>query len=121
MVTVAVGLNSGPENAGLGAGELAAALVAGVSDVVAAAGLDATSGRRGGQDWWIRVFQRLGLENAEIELKERYEQALRDGATAIAVLAPTEDRKDIAAKILAGCGAHFINYFGRLKVQRIGR
>jgi hypothetical protein len=83
--------------------------------------LDATSGRRGGQDWWIRGFQRLGLENAEIELKERYEQALRDGATAIAVLAPTEDRKDLAAKILAGCDAHFINYFGRLKVQRIGR
>jgi hypothetical protein len=81
--------------------------------------LEATTGRRGVSDWWIRVFQKFGLENAEIELKERYEQALRNGATVIAVLAPTEDRKDLAANLLGRCGAHFINYFGRLSVQRI--
>lgn len=82
---------------------------------------EAGTGRRGIQDWFIRLFDRLGLKNAEIELKERYEQALREGRTVVAVLAPTEERKDRAAKILQNCGAHFINFYGRLNVERILR
>jgi hypothetical protein len=81
--------------------------------------VDASTGRRGLQDWWIRAAQRLGLENAETEVKERYEKALRDGHTVIAILAPTEERKDRAANLLRECGGHFINFFGRLAVQRL--
>lgn len=81
--------------------------------------LDATTGRRGLSDLWIRTFQRLGLENAEVEMKERYEQALRDGHTIIFVLAPTEERKSRAAEVLRNCGGHFINFFGKLAVERI--
>jgi hypothetical protein len=81
--------------------------------------LEATTGRRGIQDWWIRAFERVGLQNAEIEVKDRYERALREGHTAIAVLAPTEERKDRAAELLRKCGGHFINFFGRLNIQRI--
>ena len=82
---------------------------------------EAGTGRRGIQDWAIRSFERLGVRNAEIEMKERYEQALRDGRTVIAVLTPTEERKDRAAQILQDCGAHFINFYGRLNVERIVR
>jgi hypothetical protein len=81
--------------------------------------LEAATGRRGFQDWLIRLFQSVGLKNAESELKDRYEQALREGRTLIAVLAPTDERKDLATKILRDCGAHFINFFGHLNVERI--
>jgi hypothetical protein len=83
--------------------------------------LAAGTGRRGIQDWFIRVTGSIGLKNAETEMKERYEHALRDGGTLMAVLAPTEDRKDLAAQILQQCGGHFINFFGRLNVERIAR
>jgi hypothetical protein len=81
--------------------------------------LDQTTGRRGLMDLTIRLFQRIGLENAEIEMKEHYEKALRDGRTVITILTPTDERKDRAAQILKECGGHFINFYGRFAVQRI--
>jgi hypothetical protein len=44
---------------------------------------------------------------------------LRSNQTVVAVLAPTEERKDLAADMLRRCGGYFINFFGRLNVQRI--
>lgn len=81
--------------------------------------LAAGSGRRGLQDWLIRLAGSIGLKNAETEMKERYEQALRDHRAVIAVHAPTDERKDLAAEILRGCGGRFINFFGQLNVERI--
>ena len=81
--------------------------------------LGATTGRSGASDLWIRTLQKLGLENAEVEMKNRYEQALRDGRTIIFVLALTEERKSRAAEFLRNCGGHFINFFSRLAVERI--
>jgi len=83
--------------------------------------VDSSTGRRGFQDWFIRFFDRLGVQNAETEMRNRYEQALREGHTVIGVLAPTEERKDLAVKILQDCGAHFINFCGQFSVERIGR
>lgn len=83
--------------------------------------LAAGTGRRGLQDWFIRLTGSVGLKNAETEMKDRYEQALRDGHTVVAVLTPTEDRKDRAAQSLQECGGRFINFFGRLNVERIAR
>jgi hypothetical protein len=82
--------------------------------------LAAGTGRRGVQDWFIRLTGAVGLKNAETEMKERYERALRDQQTVIAVLAPTDERKDLAADIIRRCGGYFINFFGRLNVERIG-
>jgi hypothetical protein len=79
------------------------------------------TGRRGFQDWFIRLTGSVGLKNAETEMKDRYEQALRDGNTVLAILTPTEDRKDRAAEIIKECGGRFINFFGRLSVERITR
>jgi hypothetical protein len=61
------------------------------------------------------------LKNAETEMKERYEEALRDNRSVVAVLAPTEARKDLAADIFRKCGGRFINFFGELNVERIAR
>lgn len=83
--------------------------------------VESHTGRHGLQDLFIRLFQSVGLQNAEIEMRDRYEQALRDGRTVIAILAPTEERKDRAAQIVRECGAHFINFFGHLSVERIIR
>jgi hypothetical protein len=79
------------------------------------------TGRRGFQDCFIRVFQSVGLENVETEMKHRYEQAVQDGHSVLAVLAPSEERKDRAAQILKECGGGFINFFGRLNVERATR
>ncbi|MFL5447646.1 MAG: hypothetical protein ACJ8AP_16510 [Gemmatimonadales bacterium] len=79
------------------------------------------TGRRGFQDWFIRFTERLGHRNAEMEMRDRYEQALRDGHTVIGVQAPTEERKDLAVQILRNCGAHFVNFFGRFNVEQIVR
>jgi hypothetical protein len=81
--------------------------------------LDAGTGRRGFQDWWIRLFQSVGLRNTEIEMKDHYEQALRNGHTVLAVMAPTDERKDLAAQMIRECGGRFINFFGHLNVERI--
>src|SRR5713101_7767598 len=48
------------------------------------------------------------------------EQALRDGHVNVLVLAPTEERKQRAAEILRQHGGHFIKFFGRLEVERLG-
>jgi hypothetical protein len=79
------------------------------------------TGRQGLQDWFIRLTRSVGLKNAETEMKERYEEALRDNRSVVAVLAPTEARKDLAADIFRKCGGRFINFFGELNVERIAR
>jgi hypothetical protein len=79
------------------------------------------SGRGGPQDWFIRLTGSVGLKNAETEMKDRYEEALRAGHTVVAILTPTDDRKERAAQILNECGGRFINFFGRLNVERIAR
>jgi hypothetical protein len=83
--------------------------------------LAAGTGRRGLQDWFIRLTGSVGLKNAETEMKERYEQALRDNRSVVAVLAPTDERKVLAADVLRKCGGRFINFFGPLSVERIER
>ena len=72
----------------------------------AADALDATTGR-------------TGIENDEMAVKERYEQALRDGHFVVAISAPTEERKALAAKILQEHGGHFVNFLGRYTMVRM--
>lgn len=67
------------------------------------------------------LAQGTGLRRGEAEMTHRYEQALREGSAVLAVATPTEDRKRLAAQILHECGAHFINFFGPLNVERLGR
>ncbi|HET8835406.1 MAG TPA: hypothetical protein VFN08_11785 [Gemmatimonadales bacterium] len=67
------------------------------------------------------LAQGLGHRHAGAEMKERYEAALQDGSAVVAVLARTEERKQLAARVLHECGAHFINFFGPSTIERIAR
>ena len=79
------------------------------------------TGRTGIAHLAIRLAERIGVADEEMELKDRYEQALREGRFAISVLAPTEDRKNTAAQILRDHGAHFVNFLGRFSIEALHR
>jgi hypothetical protein len=79
----------------------------------AADALDASTGRTGLADLAIRVAERIGIANDEMAVKDRYEQALRDGRFVVSALAPTDERRTLAAQILRDHGGHFINFLGR--------
>lgn len=79
--------------------------------------LDASTGRSGLLHHVLRIADRLGVLHREMEVKERYEQALRDDGHVVLVLAPTEERKRLAADTLLGHGGHYIKYFGRFTIE----
>ena len=81
--------------------------------------LRATTGRTGLLDHVLRIAQSIGITNDELEVKDRYEQALREGHVMVHVLAPTDERKERAAQGLRDCGGHFINFFGRFTREEI--
>ena len=83
--------------------------------------LHENTGRTGLAHIAIRLAERIGVADEEMELKDRYEQALREGRFAISVLAPTEDRKNTAAQILRDHGAHFVNFLGRFSIEALHR
>lgn len=85
----------------------------------AADAIDATSGRSGLSGLAIRVAEWLGIENDEMAVKERYEQALRDGHFVVSAAAQTDERKELAARILWEHGGHFINFLGRYTMMRM--
>ena len=85
----------------------------------AADDLGATTGRRGLAHLAIRIAEHLGMADDEMEVKNRYEQALRDGQFIVMVLAPTDERKTLAGQILRAHGGHFINFLGRLSREAI--
>jgi hypothetical protein len=80
----------------------------------------ATSGRSGLVGRILQVLDRIGAGGDEMDDRHEYEQAIRDGAVNVLVLAPTEERKQRAAEILRLHGGHFINFFGRLKIEQLG-
>jgi hypothetical protein len=54
-------------------------------------------------------------------VKERYEEAIRDGRFVVLVLAPTDERKKVAGQILHDHGAHFVNFLGRFAIETLHR
>jgi hypothetical protein len=91
------------------------------SGQVAADALGATTGRGGLTNIVIRVARSLGLQNEESETKDRYEQALRDGHYVVAVQAPTDARKELAAQLLASRGGRLISFLGRRTIEHLSR
>lgn len=85
----------------------------------AADAIDASTGRGGIARVLIRLAEWTGLTNHEIEIKDRYEQALREHRFVIGVLAPTDERKRIAERILTANRARFIHYFNRFTIERV--
>lgn len=85
----------------------------------AAAALEASTGRKGLSHLAIRIAERIGLANDEMRLKDRYEEALRDGRFVLLVPAVGDDEKTAAAQVLRDDGGHLINYLGRFTIERL--
>jgi len=83
----------------------------------AADALDASTGRTGLANLAIRIAERIGIANDEMAVKDRYEQALRDGRFVVSVLAPTDERRELAATVLHDHSGHFINHLGRRTIE----
>jgi hypothetical protein len=81
--------------------------------------LRGSTGRSGLIGRVLQVVDRFGGGGEEMDARHQYEQALRDGHLNVLVLAPTEERKRLAADILRQHGGHFINFFGRLTVEKL--
>lgn len=82
----------------------------------AADALAKSTGRTGLTNLAMRVAERFGVWDDEMEMKARYEQALRDGRFLVSTLAPTEERRALAARILEDHGGHLINFLGRFSI-----
>lgn len=85
----------------------------------AAERLDKSTGRGGLAGLAIRIAERLGVANEEMESKEQYERALHDGRFVLSVAAPTDERKAVASQILHECGATLVRFFGRYTIERM--
>ena len=87
----------------------------------AAETLEATTGRKGLANLAMKVGEWIGVSNAEMEVKERYEQALRDHQFVVGALALDDERKRRASEIIASHGGHFIHFFNRFSIEVIRR
>jgi hypothetical protein len=124
-----------PENHVLGvidtaaeAAAAAAALTAGgflASEVHVACGSDAAAtlraatGRTGLANVAIRIAQRLGVANHEMEVKATYEKALADGRFVLIVDAPTDTRRELATHLLGEHNAHAVAFLGRYSIEKL--
>ncbi len=80
-----------------------------------------STGHAGVTDLIIRIAEWTGLSDEESEVKGRYAEELRDGHFVVGVLAPNNERKQVAAKILQQSGGHFVHYFSRFKIELLHR
>jgi len=81
--------------------------------------LDASTGRSGLAGMLIRLAERIGVTDEEMETKDRYEHAMRDNRFVLVVMAPTDERKHRATQILREQGAHTMTYFNKHSLEYI--
>lgn len=86
-----------------------------------AAALESSTGRRGLANLAIRIAEMAGLKNIEMERKEFYERAMREGRFVVLVAAPTDEHKDRASEALARHRAHAVSFLGRFTIESIVR
>jgi hypothetical protein len=87
----------------------------------AAKKLQEETGRTGLANLAMRFVEKIGLPNDELALKNHYAEALADGRFLIAVSAPTEDRKRVAAKLLTEHGGQDVRFFSRYTITSPAR
>lgn len=85
--------------------------------VESADALKASTGRTGLAGLAIRIAERIGVDNIEMEFKSSYEQAMRDGQFVVLVAAATAERKDRAMQLLTEHGAHTVTFHGRYSIE----
>ena len=84
---------------------------------MAADELGASTGRTGLAALLIRLAERIGVADEEMEMKHRYERAMRDNKFVVSVAAPTDERKQRATEMLRAHGAHAIAYYGKRTIE----
>jgi len=83
----------------------------------AATKLRASTGRSGLTGFAMRLVASIGMPDDETALKNRYARALADGRILVLVEAPTDARKELAAKLLREHGGKFVNFLGRYTIE----
>ena len=81
--------------------------------------LRASPGRPGLAGLLIRLAERIGAADEELETKHRYEQAMRDNRFVVAVATPTDERKERASQIFRAHGASTITFFGKNTIEYV--
>jgi hypothetical protein len=83
----------------------------------AAEKLKESTGRSGLAGLAMRLVASIGMPNDETAMKNRYAQALADGRILVLVEAPTDERKELAAKLLREHGGKFVHFLGRYTIE----
>jgi hypothetical protein len=81
--------------------------------------VDASTGRTGLAAMLIRFAERIGATDEEMETKNVYEHAMRDGRFVVLIAADTPERKERATRILREHAAHSVAYFGKHSIEHI--
>jgi hypothetical protein len=84
-----------------------------VHGAVSADKLAESTGRGGLANIAMRLTSKIGLPNDEMAMRNRYEEAMRDGQFVVAVTTPTDERKVLASQVIHDHGGQFIHYFGQ--------
>jgi threonine dehydratase len=65
----------------------------------------------------MRLVASIGMPDDETAVKNRYAHALADGRILVLVEASTDERKELAAKLLREHGGKFVNFLERYTIE----
>ena len=83
----------------------------------AAEKLRESTGRTGFANLAMRIGEAIGMPNDETAIKNKYADALKHGRILVTVLAPSDDRKAAATRILQANGADGVRFFGKRLIE----
>jgi len=79
--------------------------------------LRANTGRSGLAHLAMRFAESIGMPNDETTIKNQYADGLGKGQLLLAVLAPSEERRRVAARILEERGGTNVRFFGQYTIE----
>ena len=90
-----------------------------VTGAAAADALHATTGRTGLAGLAVRIASKLGALDEEMEFKNHYEQAMRDGRYVVLAKAPSDERRQRAMALMRAHGAQAVSFHGRFAIEGV--
>ena len=79
--------------------------------------LRANTGRSGLAHLAMRLAESIGMPNDETAIKNQYADGLGNGQLLLAVLAPSEERRRVAVRILEKHGGTNVRFFGQYTIE----